>query len=238
MLQNGSKLIFNNDSGAFVILFLAVLPLLLTLFFFAAQLFHTMQISLSTHHRCRTGFLATQDELSEILTRLLQMNPEADLLQKLELAAEKALTAAIASAYAPAIAAAKAQLTAIQLRQEAFHFVQNVHLLQARGVVRKGLMQVTSAKEFHGSLSMKPQTPEGLAVEPHPPLSRSPRYDPVADFQFAQSLALTWQVPLLSLTPSWLAPWWKKDFILHGQCAATIAKEGRQWTAVLTRVKL
>lgn len=230
----------NSERGSILILLIAVLPLLMSVFFFAAQLFQTLKLHMATHHRCRTTLLAAQDQLSDLLTRLLDMNSEATLLQNLETAAQRALAAALATGYAPAIAAARVQLTAIHIRQEGFHFVQNVHLLQARGIAHRQPSLVGASPEFQRTSlhTRKFPDPDGLAVEPQPPGSRSPRYEPVADFKQAQALGLSWQVPLDRMVPEWLAPWWQTQFYLPGQCAATIIPEGRRWAAALTRAKL
>jgi hypothetical protein len=219
---------------------LAGLPLLLSLFFFIAQLYQVLHLHSATHFRCRTTLLKGQEQLSELLARLLQLNSRARVLQTLEAAAERALQASLVSGNPAAIAAAKAQLAAVHAQQMAFAFVQNTILSEARLIAAQLPARVMSAYELSGATprGQKQTFPFGLAVEPVPARSRSPVYRPVTNFETAQAIGVGWSIPTESFIPSLLSGYFQSATELRGRCAATIKKEKHQWSAELTRVKL
>lgn len=229
----------NSNRGFVIILALAILPVLMTLTFLSAQLFHVLLVYRSTHARCRTEVIQSQERLAELLTALLRLNPDAARLRTMEFDAQRQVARAVASGNPPAIAAAQAALLVVHSQQSALVLQQQTLLSEARRRLARSYVDLRNQPELRQA-DLTPTTqplPFGLAVEPQPMDSRSPDYVPVAQFEQAQALAYSWRAPLQRFMPESLQN--RISFFNHlsGQCSATIRKEKTQWIASFNRVR-
>ncbi len=226
-----------NNKGQGIVLFLACLPVLLTLGFFSFQLFHCLHIQVSTHHVCRRKLAKTQQDLGQKLENLLAMNTAAYALQKAETMAKFALKIAKISLNIEAIEFASKALDLVHSQQDAFHYAQKAILMQARLLSAQSMMSIRTSAEFlHSSVNSQKMTSLGLAVEPYPENSRSPRYRPVNNFKEQQSLALSWSTQMIDVVPRAIKQNLHIDPKIKGQCSATLIKERSKWNPQLNRV--
>jgi len=182
---------------------LTLLPLFITLLVCVSAAFFIYRRKSLAQSICIQQAARMQNDLKTPLKKLLKMNPRATSLRAQRTQADANVTATEASGYPPAIAAARAQQTAVIAQQTEFHLEQLALLADAQRIrleAETTLRMRVLPLQAEGVQSMAYyQRP--LAVEPKPPLDLSPNYETVAEFTPLQQHRFRYLVDLISGFP-------------------------------------
>lgn len=212
------------EKGFFVLSLASLIPLLIGVMTTVAVLQFALRKKLAAQALCVSHGLSLQAALRENLVQLLRLNPQAERLRAQKSKALQALKVAIATANGPAMAAARAALTAIHLQQVALAARQQALLAQARldrihakarlaASVRPMNVKNFSAQEYY----VRP-----LAVDPTPPGDLAPSYKPVAAFSNKQKQKFSFDI---SMTPGI----WRGDWTQETSCEITLNGKESSW---------
>lgn len=214
---------------------IALLPLLLTVLAAIAFAYYALARKSSAQAVCVREVVQMEHELGQLLGQLLRMNERAASLRAERLKADLALQSALASGYGPAIAAAKAAQLAVIVAQQEFHAAQLALLEQAETVRLSHVRGIQSGARRLGvpDVDSEPSFERALAVRPEPPLSLSPDYVPVEDFQQRQKHRFRFDVAFLPATFDHL-----QTFHQTTTCVASLQGEDFKWDTKILRARL
>lgn len=190
------------EQGFVVVSMLALVPLVVTLVVCLCAALWSMRRQEAARSHCVRSAVQLQSRLKPTLDKLLRLNPRATSLRAQRTAADNAVTAAVASGYPPAIAAAKAIQVAVVLQQVALRAKQEALFLEAnadrqmaendlRSVIGRKLGTSVVARRFYW---------RALAVEARPPAALTPDYRPVPLFHILQQQRFEFALPLRGVT--------------------------------------
>lgn len=235
----GGKMI-EQQHGFSLIGLLVLLPLLISILCGLATLLLYLKAYSLNQHECRDAVLEHQGQLKTHLIELLKLNPYAKQLRAEKRLSKAQLAVAIASGTPAGIAAARAHLKAVTLRQLDLQAKQQKWLLTARALRKKFRIKTqVSFSLRRGGSSIQHKSPLGLAVYPVPPSSLTPDYKPLPHFSYFQATHIMWQLNALFLLPKWLRDQAFPEIAtkLRGQCSASITKRGQRWFATPIKAK-
>lgn len=207
------KQAITNERGQATTAALIILPVALTLFCGAIVLIFALVMEGKATAACRVSMVADQKAAAQALNELMALNPAAERLEQSRQAAKVALTVALVSGNPPAIASARAALSAIEMMQKP------VALKQRMAFARGKWSSLSASPRAHSALrSSLPQNggPAGkltgiiaASVSPEsksarfdviatPPGARTPTYRPAPDFVKSQEARVRWLLPMPS----------------------------------------
>ena len=229
-----------NQEGFFMMILLAISPLLITSIAFLSVL----SVSLSQYHKghqlCRQQLLETQGQLTLIMKKLRDLNPKSQILRAKKRRAKRLLKVAIKTKVIPAIAAAKAHLVRVTFKQIKHRGRQEKWLMMARRVQIKSPIQFRRLvkSNFKDSLSKLKSPKYKFSLKPSPRLSLTPNYLPRINFENQQLASAQWSIRFKDILPDWLSYLVSTSRNLHFRCSATISRKEGGWRAVLKKDKL
>lgn len=214
------------SEGFALVSLIALVPLCLTLASALGFAFKALSRKSSAQALCVRQVVQLQTELGQNLRKLLRLNPRAKSLRQARTRAELKLKIALLSGNGPAIAAAKAEVLAVQLAQVELHLEQDAILTLAQEARSRAprelqleLKSLRPAKFSSQQLSLL-----ALAVKPIPLASPSPDYVLVENFEVRQLHAFSFSI---ALQPHY----WPVTVSQVTRCAASLQQKGTQWTA-------
>ena len=229
-----------NQEGFFMIILLAISPLLITTIAFLSVL----SVSLSQYHKghqlCRQQLLETQGQLALIMKRLRDLNPKSQILRAKKKRAKMLLKVAIKTKVVAAIVLAKARLVKVTFNQVKHRGRQEKWLMMARRVQIKSPIQFRRLvkSNFKNSLSKLKSPKYKFSLKPSPRLSLTPDYLPRINFEYQQMASAKWSIRFKDILPDWLSSLVSTSQNLHFRCSATISRKEGEWRAILRKGKL
>jgi hypothetical protein len=207
---------------------LALLPLFLTLLVASGTVFFVMKRKSLAQAICVQQAALIQRDLKQPLHELLGLNSKAESLRAQRAKADASLASAMASGQPYAIAAAKAAQEAVILSQSALHARQLGLFDEAENLREQGereLRRRTSRLALTGAAAPR-FYPLPLAVEPKPPGSPSPNYEPIAGFEWGQQERFRFAVDMLAEFPVRLD---QAAVQQQTECAVTLERKDDSW---------
>lgn len=231
-----------DQNGFTVTGLLVLLPLFVSLITLFAAAMSLLAADAELKHECRTTLLRAQDSIAADLEELMKLNETAQALRTARAKAELAVVAAVAP---PAVAAAKAALTAIKIRQSFFAARQLTIIARAKAKSRSTPLK--TKLKLHRDLRERSRLLDGKSanlearleeasfhVVATPENSLTPDYHPAPGFSESQRMSVdaTWSVS--ALLPDWLARLLgRTDLEMKTTCRATIEKGRNGWRSRL-----
>ena len=212
-----------NQNGFSSTTLLVLLPLILSLLVGGSYLGRNLFEWNRLHHICQIKALDHQNELRNILNKLLSLNPRAKKLLVQEAAAQAALVAATATGAAPAIVAATKRLEQIKAQQLILRIEQQSILALAQVSSRKFKWSfLLNFPHANKKILHHPSGPSyPLAVQARPPHATAPEYLPTYRFEDRQAFHLIFEWESLKI-----------------QCGSTLREENGKWYTHLSAAKL
>lgn len=222
--------------GFILILFLSLMPILISGTLIVFALINTIQSDLAMKYECRNGGLQGQKLAAPLLTSLLKLNSRAVQLRLKKAQALSEISAATMSQNMVALSAATKKYLKVRRQQEELDGLQKQIIKQANlilysastktkvrlSVVATQLNNVLAHVALTRIISKKSK----LAVHPDVP-DLAPIYRLEKDFEMAQSLAHEWHFAITTKPPfSYFIP---GTFAYQKACAVTLQKEFAKW---------
>lgn len=185
-----------------------------------------------SHEFCQTSLLEVQNISAKQINKLFALNPRATAL-RMERAIAEANLLASPSGGPPAVAAAKAYLDSVVIRQALLRAQQERIKGQALLMPNLKLVEVQQKFVRMTAIEMPTTTNAHLNVRPTPANSESPDYLPLESFSKRQVIRGSWTISPSKLLPEWLRRHLPRLAKLKGKCAATLAEKGTLWNPIL-----
>lgn len=221
-----------NNSGSVLLMTLLLTPVLLATF----SLFFSIALLLTQHtkiqHLCYKHVLLIQKQNQRNLMQLLSLNPKAQKLRQELSLAQKKYKIALSSKVPHLIAAAKANLIYVRIKQGRMALKQKQIFIQNR--LDRSFWQnqlVHQAKEELTSI-YKIKNP-ALAVKAKPRNSITPSYFLKNNFSQKQTTQFSWKFLYKKIIPHWIYNFLQIPTSYKQSCAATIFRKDNQWTTKL-----
>lgn len=215
---------------------LTLLPLFITILAGLSALSTSLYQYHRGHQLCRRQLLETQNQFILIIKKLTLLNPRAHKLRQKRKLAEKRLKLALGTANLKMIAAAKAHLTVITVKQIKHRAKQQKWISLARKVqhlARREFSHLIKTK-FNGSLVTLEPPKYKFAITSKPSLSLTPNHLPQSSFENRQRAFAKWSLRFKSIFPPWLSILVNANGVLTFQCSATISRKENRWTPSLS----
>lgn len=219
----------SQEQGYAMVSSLVLIPLILTIFVsLSAALFVLKRKSLAQSF-CVQEVTRLQNELADLLTNLVKLNPKAKSLRRQREIANHAVQKALLTGVPAWIAAAKANQAAVIMAQLALQAQQQKLLLESQHARERSHRELEQRiRRLRASaLHARAFYPLGLAVQPIPAGSISPDYMEAQPFGYLQQhhfqfmMALTfWNLPATSVQQ-------------RTECSASLIKKEKKWTVAL-----
>jgi hypothetical protein len=235
----------NTQMGFSTVALILFLPLLISvLAVFSIALLSIYQRT-ATDRLCKVDVLRLQSELGTILRDLLRLNRSAHALRIARARADAGLAAAIDSAIPIAIAAAKAQQSAVIVRQTALAVRQKELLAQAAMARLSADRRLLAERGHFGLGTVRPRwsSSSTLAVHAEPPDSLTPNYVPDDLFRERQSHTYDYRYDVFDRVPNWLQRFLVAQEMggrmrsVPAKCSASLKEQEGKWVAVLNKAK-
>jgi hypothetical protein len=206
---------------------LALVPFLVTLLTCVAAALYALKRKVLAQSICIQQAAQMQRDLSGPLQKLLHLNAKAASLRAARAKADVAVQTAEASGLVPAIAAAKAVETAVILRQTALRGQQLALLAEAQRIRDQGQrdLRLNAGKIGASHMDSRVYYYRPLAVQPRPPESLTPNYEPVPFFEQAQQHRFRFDVDLLGNFPTYM----ELNTVQATECAVTLERKDEKW---------
>lgn len=225
-----------SDRGFAMILFLSLLPILITGTLIAFALINTIQADLAMKYECRHGGIQGQKMVGPLLASLLKLNPRAVQLRAKKAQAIIEISTATISRNPVALSAATKKYLKVLKQQEDLDGLQkqiikqaNLILHSAREKTKFKLMTTSrSASNIFARFSLLSLVSKSVKLAVSPDISDiAPIYRLEKDFETAQSLAHEWHFQIKTMAPfSYFIP---GTYNYKKACAVTLHKESSQW---------
>lgn len=211
---------------------IAFLPVLIAFFFCLSSICLFIKARATNLNKCRRDLLSIQQSMVRSLNSLTALNPRAEYLRAEEAALKAQIPAA--AGYPPALAALEARIAANQAQQALLHSQQMMIISSAKASATTKLARLKLDLDSTSTTTTQPT----LAVRATPATAIAPNYEPVHNFEWAQSIRVEWITPV----DTYLSALAKNGRILpalKGKCSATISKDTRNtWTEKLGTASL
>lgn len=194
----------------------------------------------ATQKICEEQSLQAQQQMAPLLSSLLKLNPEIIILRKEKIRTQAQLALAIGSGNAPAIAALRIKLQAIQLRLLAIFAQQNFLFQKAEMSRWKMVARFHNLTKMYTPSQVRRifQFPLSLAVKPDSLSEKPPLYSLVEDFEKNQRLEVQWKQNLFQSSPVALQRILSlKILSMARSCSATLEKRNHGWHTRLIKVR-
>lgn len=236
-----------NNKGFTTVLMMSLLPALLAAGTLVFLFYSFLRSDLATLNACRTQQLKLQAEAGQHLKLLLELNPQAAALRDEEQTAEEALAEAEASMDPPAVMTAQAELIRVQSERRALGQKQKALIDGANSSLKNGgehlqqhLTQVWNHEQgplrswWQADLRLRSARVPRLSVKPDAP-DTAPVYEPVPQFEDAQTWAQNWQLALQ--TKGWTQNFLPLKLNFERSCASSLYEKENSWVARLKKDK-
>jgi hypothetical protein len=194
----------NNQKGFVQVLFVSLLPVLLTGFLFVLFSQFILKNWMESLHICRTELLSAQKRTSVPLSTLMKLNNLAKALRIALRTAQIELAIGIATENAAQIAKATADILRIQNQQKQLDLYQKALILQGNLEMNRGLQSVATKLRAQDH-ALQARLPDifgfriysilpvhaKLAVKPDKP-DIAPVYELLPEFTKQQTLSVSW----------------------------------------------
>lgn len=210
------------NGGYALVGLLSMMPVLLTIFFATASFALLAREHTRSQTLCKNHLFNMQDNISNLLNKLINLNPKARNLRIQNQSAQRQLQLAVLSANAIKIALAEARLIQIKLARILLDTEQKNLIAEANS-----LLQTSAIKLRHNlrqrlvHLKLNP-----LAVHPDVLGDVAPIYETRSDFRQAQKASAFY---------TWNIPHWLKNQQTHFRfgCSVSIEKRALLYRATL-----
>lgn len=225
-----------SDRGFALVGLLVLAPVVMAILTALATLYFVLARKSAAQSACVQESARLQRELAGQMKALMALNRPAASLRRQREAADRALEAALASGYPPAIAAAAAVQRGVVLAQIALRARQEA-ILTAASLARTRRHRTLYARlrELRTSgFRAHPGPPRGLAVRAQPATSLTPDYEPVAAFEQHQQQRYEFRI---GLSPPFLPDSWRSGaYTQPAACAVTLKGERQKWRVSILAV--
>lgn len=238
------------NTGFAMISLLAMMPLLMAALIAYLLLNTSLQSWMETSHLCRTELLKTQDQVSQDLQKLLDLNSSVKLLRAKILATKAAIATALASGQTYALPPLRQALLVLQQEERALGLLQKSLLAAANLKMLHGPHQASQKIRQQYSLLQKRLSefilfrlvhihslPRTLAVEPDRPAAVAAIYYLKSNFKQQQALHLIWRTELTALDAQWTKKWFRLRSERNDSCSASLELQNGKLQSLLSEGK-